>query len=360
VAFFQMLLGILLKALNALYFRQFLDFFFEALPQLFLFVALIGYMAFLILFKWLTPADAYAKPSLINVLIDMHMGGANPDPSLLMFDGQAEIQQVLRLVVLLSVPVMLLAKPLWLLYAQRHSASRASLHAADFGYHVQGSAAASRASAGAPASPLEEERESLVVASSSRALPSERRVRASERSLASEDSALPSPPLAFSVSQGPCDGRGARRTRKRTEVEDAEDGADDGAGEISEVFIHQMIETIEFVLGTISNTASYLRLWALSLAHQQLALVFFEKTIGLALQPGTGGVAMTIKFVFLFPIFALITFFVMVGMDSLECFLHALRLQWVEFQGKFYKADGHTFAPLNFAKILRESRPQGS
>merc|ERR1712037_936863 len=91
--------------------------------------------------------------------------------------------------------------------------------------------------------------------------------------------------------------------------------------EAIEIFIHQMIETIEFVLGAVSNTASYLRLWALSLAHSQLAKVFYDQ---LLIGPMTSGSIPLMFFCFFGFIGA--TFGVLMIMDVMECALHTLRL----------------------------------
>jgi len=114
-----------------------------------------------------------------------------------------------------------------------------------------------------------------------------------------------------------------------------------------------MIETIEFVLGTVSNTASYLRLWALSLAHTELADTFLKLCFAFAFKGKNTGATIGLSLA-LWPVLWTVTFGVLMCMDLLECFLHTLRLHWVEFQNKFYKGDGYKFRPYSFTTILNE------
>jgi len=122
--------------------------------------------------------------------------------------------------------------------------------------------------------------------------------------------------------------------------------------------VHQMIHTIEFVLGAVSNTASYLRLWALSLAHAQLSSVFYEMVLLLPIQmggaEGAGGSTSVGMIVVGFFVWACATMGVLMIMESLSAFLHALRLHWVEYQNKFYHGDGYKFIPFIFEEVDKE------
>ncbi|CAG9331985.1 unnamed protein product [Blepharisma stoltei] len=113
-----------------------------------------------------------------------------------------------------------------------------------------------------------------------------------------------------------------------------------------EEFTKQLIFTIETTVGVVSNSASYLRLWALSLAHFELSKTFLTMCVFDPIKVGDPFLVAIGFFAFV-----LATFIVLLMMASIECFLHTLRLHWVEFQNKFYAGEGIKFVPFSFCNL---------
>ncbi|XP_072420679.1 V-type proton ATPase 116 kDa subunit a 2-like [Chiloscyllium punctatum] len=190
----HMCFGVTLSVFNYIHMKRPWLILLVFVPEILFLLCLFGYLVFLIVYKWIvyTAESSQYAPSILIHFIDMFLftsASGNPD----LFDGQGSVQIVLVVVAILTVPVLLLGKPLYLYYQHKR-------------IHFTGG----------------------------------------YRSLSDE--------TEHSVNQGPTD-------------RDSEDGNHPEVFDAADVFMKQAIHTIEYCLSCISNTASYLRLWALSLAH---------------------------------------------------------------------------------------------
>lgn len=84
--------GVFMKALNSLYFRRYVDFFFEFIPQIVLLLVLFGFMDLMIIIKWLTDYSklvGVTPPSIITSMIAMSLNlGYYTDRSTPLFQNQ--------------------------------------------------------------------------------------------------------------------------------------------------------------------------------------------------------------------------------------------------------------------------------
>ena len=124
----QMGLGVCMKALNAAYFKNKLDFWFEFVPQIILLFVLFGYMDIMIIAKWTTDftGKESTAPSIISNMIDMALnGGAIAPGTVALFNSQQAISILFLLIALVCVPTMLFPKPLIIDKENKHHAEQA-------------------------------------------------------------------------------------------------------------------------------------------------------------------------------------------------------------------------------------------
>ncbi|PNY24128.1 V-type proton ATPase subunit a [Tolypocladium capitatum] len=292
--------------INARHFKKPIDIWGNFVPGMIFFQSIFGYLVVCIIYKWSVqwidwtppePKMIAQPPGLLNMLIYMFLQPGTLDMRL--YSGQEIVQVALLLLAVVQVPILLFLKPFYLRW--EHNRARAK------GYRGIGETSRVSALDG------DDENEALVNGHGD----------------------------SFDE-----DGEGVAIISQNIDDEHEE-------FDFSEVMIHQIIHTIEFCLNCVSHTASYLRLWALSLAHQQLSVVLWDMTLGSAL--ATSGAMGVATIVVCFYLWFFLSIAILVCMEGTSAMLHSLRLAWVESFSKFAEFAGWPFAPFSFGTLLEES-----
>ncbi|PAV79512.1 hypothetical protein WR25_08314 [Diploscapter pachys] len=363
----QMTFGLILSFYNHKYFKSDLDIKFMFIPQMLFLSCIFIYLCLEIIVKWLffsweggsvlgyTYPGASCAPSLLIGLINMFMMKSRPSgfvnekgetvPQCYLnfwYPGQSFFEPLFVLVAIACVPVMLFAKPyiLWKEEKERLASGHRQLVSRIAPRRYVETVLFVVALMSVPVM--------LFVKPGLEIL---RHQKAAKYQLIRQQQSVRADMNGDEAEVVHAD---EQTQNHQPKSHDGGHGHGDGPFNMGDIMVYQAIHTIEFVLGCVSHTASYLRLWALSLAHAQLSEVLWKMVFAHAFSV-EGYMGAIVTYV-LFFIFAFLSVFILVLMEGLSAFLHALRLHWVEFQSKFYRGEGYPFTPFSFEKILEEER----
>jgi V-type H+-transporting ATPase subunit a len=111
------------------YFKDRMSILCEFIPQIIFMCFLFLYMVMLMFIKWVNygptndvPSGPYCAPSILITFINMVLFKSSKSPEVCdhyMFASQGALQKLLVLIALLCVPIMLLAKPIMIMRAQK-------------------------------------------------------------------------------------------------------------------------------------------------------------------------------------------------------------------------------------------------
>ena len=99
-----------------------------------------------------------------------------------------------------------------------------------------------------------------------------------------------------------------------------------------------LMEALEQFISSFSHSISYARIMALALLHAVLAKVFLQFGAGFGTVGYIIGAALGSIFI--------------LALESAICFMHTLRLHWVEWFLKFYRATGSPYEPFSLRNAI--------